>query len=694
MWFEVVHKVGWTVVLGLAGGITMALVTGRTTRAAESGGTPNPEIGPWGYHLEGRDLGVDPQDDFFRYANGAWFDEFVIPEDLSGYGSFTKLHLRSEEQVKAIVEEAASSRPPRGTLAQKVGDIYTAFLDDGAREARGYEPLAAKIAEVRSAGTHDRIAVLLAEHVRIGGSTPFAFRIDQDDKDPTTYIPNLVQSGLGLPDRDYFLVKDNPRFAKAREAYAEYLETVFRVAGMSDPAMRAGRILELETAFAESHWDKEDTRDIDKTYNKMTRKELIGLAPGFPWNAYLDAVGFAGQDEFIVKEPSAYAGMVRTFVETPVEVLQDFLIYRLHRNNAAFLPDEIDEATFEFTSKAFTGAEKQRERWKRAVGFINGSMGEGVGRLYVERHFSGMAKERIDELVANLIEAMGQRIDGLDWMSEDTKKAAHEKLSRFVVKIGYPDEWRDYSSLEVEAGDLLGNAFRAQEFDHEYEVGKLGKAVDRGEWFMPPQTVNAYYNANMNEIVFPAAILQAPFFDPHADDAVNYGGIGAVIGHEIGHGFDDQGRKFDGEGFYRLWWTEEDNRRFQERAQKLVEQYDQFEPLEGMNVNGQLTLGENIGDLGGLQIAYHAYKLSLDGKEPPVLDGLAGDQRFFLGFAQIWRGKYRDELMAMLVASNPHSPVEFRVNGTLRNIDAWYDAFDVEPGDGMYLPPEERVRIW
>jgi predicted metalloendopeptidase len=400
------------------------------------------------------------------------------------------------------------------------------------------------------------------------------------------------------------------------------------------------------------------------------------------------------QNTFIVMEPSAYEGMARIFKETPVPVWQDFLICRLLGTNASFLPKAVDDIQFAFVSRAITGAKEQRERWKRGVQFVNGSVGEAVGQLYVERHFTPTAKERIDDLVDNLLLAMGERIKTLDWMSEETKRQALDKLSKFAVKIGYPEEWRDYSSLEIVAGDLPGNAIRARAFTHDFHINKLGKPVNRKEWFMSPQTVNAYYNSNMNEIVFPAAILQPPFFDPYADDAVNYGGIGAVIGHEIGHGFDDQGRKSDGNGVFRDWWTEEDAARFQEKADILVKQYGRFAPLEGMTINGELTLGENIGDLGGLEIAYHAYKLSLDGKEAPVIDGLTGDQRFFLGFAQIWKGKMRDEILTNQLASDPHSPVEFRVNGVLPNMDEWYEAFDIRPESAMYLPPEERVRIW
>ncbi len=571
-----------------------------------------------------------------------------------------------------------------------------------ALEKKGLDAIRPYLSMVKNSKNHDDIARVLGSLDRIdgggpfqgGGATPFAFYIDQDEKDPSVYMPYFSQSGLGLPERAYFLDAENPRYVSALEAYAEYITTLLTLAEAADPAGGAERIIALETRFAEAHWPAEDTRDREKTYNKMSRDELQDLAAEFPWGIYLEAVGLPDQNVFIIQEPSAYAGMAKAFRETPVEVWQDLLAYRILRHNAQYLTREVDDAHFQFQSKAITGSAEKRDRWKRGVQFVNGAMGEVVGEVYVERYFSPDAKEQIDELVNNLMIAMGERIDGLDWMSEQTKIEARDKLSKFTVKIGYPDEWRDYSELEIKRGDLLGNVIRARAFGHDLEVAKLGNPVDRSEWFMPPQMVNAYYNSGMNEIVFRAGILQPPFFYPYADDAVNYGGIGAVIGHEIGHGFDDQGRKSDGDGVMRDWWTEKDAERFKERTDMLVERYSRFSPLEGLNVNGEFTLGENIGDLGGLEIAYHAYMLSLDGKEAPVIDGLTGDQRFFLGFGQIWKGKYRDEFMTLLITADPHSPLEFRVNGVLPNMDIWYEAFDVKPKDAMYIAPGDRVRIW
>lgn len=657
-------------------------------------GRANARIGDFGVDLAGRDEAVRPQDDFFRYSNGKWMDEFEIPSDLAMYGSFTQLFLDSEENVKAIIEEAAAEDAPQGSVPRKVGDLFADFTDEERIEDAGLKPLEADFERVLQADSHTDILRLLGTYQRIGGTTPFQYYIDQDEKDPTRYLVHFVQSGLGLPDRDYYLEEDNERFAKAREAYHAYLEQMLALAERDAPGPRAQAIYGFEKRLAQAHWTSAETRDVEKSYNLMTPRALDELAGGIDWDVYLDALGLGNEGEFVVQQPSAYAGMAQVVADTPVEVLQDYLIYRMLRNNSGFLPKRIDQTHFEFVSTALSGAKEQRARWKRGVQFVNGSMGEAVGQLYVDRHFPPESKRRIDELVGNLIKAFEIRLADLEWMSPATRKAALEKLSKFTVKVGYPDEWRDYSELEVHRGDLLGNARRAMLFDNERELGKLGGPIDRNEWFMNPQTVNAYYNPGLNEIVFPAAILQPPFFDPNADDAVNYGAIGAVIGHEIGHGFDDQGRKSDGDGRLRDWWTEEDAARFQVRADALVEQYNAYSPIPGMNVNGELTLGENIGDLGGVEIAHYAYGLSLGGKPGPVIDGLTPDQRFFLGFAQIWRGQIREELMANILASDPHSPNEFRVNGTLRNVTAFQEAYGLKPGDELWKAPEERVQIW
>lgn len=669
-----------------------ALLAAPIVAATASAGQPR--IGTWGLDLEASDPEVRPQDDFFRFANGTWLEEFEIPADLAGYGSFIDLFIQSEEKVRLIIEEIAAEQPAPGSDEQKIADLYRDYLDRETIEEKGLAPLESDIAAIRAAETHEDVARLLASFARLGGTSPFDYYVDQDARSPDRYIAHFFQGGIGLPDRDYYLDADNPRFVKAIDARRTYLTRVLELAGEPDPTGNAAHVLALERTLAESHWPSADLREIEKTYNKITPDELRTLAPEVPWEVYLGTLGLDTQSAFIVMAPSAYAGMARTFASTPVDHWRAYLLCTLIGTHAQWLPKAVDQAQFEFMSQAITGSTKQRDREKRAVQFVNGTMGHAVGRLYVARHFSESAKRQVETLVDNLLSAMGARIDELEWMGEDTKRRAREKLAKFNVKIGYPDVWRDYSELEVVPGDLVGNARRGTLFEYQRNRAKLDKPIDRTEWLMSPQTVNAYYNPPMNEIVFPAAILQPPFFDPDADPAVNYGGIGAVIGHEIGHGFDDQGRKFDGDGVQRDWWTTEDAERFQVRADALVAEYDAFSPLEGMHVNGRLTLGENIGDLGGLEIALHAYRLSLGGKEAPVIDGLTGAQRLFLGYAQIWRGKLRDELLAARVASNPHSPEEFRVNGAVKNVDAWYEAFGVEPGDGMYLDPEERVRIW
>src|SRR5688572_6269558 len=526
--------------------VSMLAAFGAVVSAGDSE-TKKPELGTWGVDLTSRNPDVKPGDHFYRYANGKWLDTFEIPADLPGYGSFTALTLRSEEQIKAIIQEQPRARGSVETSGEKIAELYAGFMDQQSLNARGLAPLDPYMKKIAAAKTHADIATLMGELTRVngGGNTLYAVYIDQDEKIPSQYIPHFLQSGLGLPDRDYYLKDDNERFVNARKAYRDYLEKLFTMTGKKDAAARADRILAMETEVAKAHWPVQDTRDLDKTYNKMDRAAIKKLAPDFEWDAYLNALGMKSQKEFIVMAPSAFTGMATVFKSTPVDVWQDYLVQRMLRNNSALMTQELDDATFAFTSAAITGAKQQRERWKRGVQLVNGTMGMAVGKIYVDRHFSPEAKQRMDELVDNLIVAMGQRIDGLTWMSAATKKAAHEKLSKFTVKIGYPETWRDYSKLKIAKDDLVGNIFRSRAFEFDYQLAKLSKPVDRKEWLMSPQTVNAYYNPPMNEIVFPAAILQPPFFDLYADDAVNYGGIGAVIGHEIGHGFDDQGRKSD-----------------------------------------------------------------------------------------------------------------------------------------------------
>ena len=640
------------------------------------------------------DRSVRPQDDFFRYVNGGWLKRTQIPSDRSSYGSFVQLRDRSEEALRAIIEEAAAARDAQpGSETQKVGDLYASFMDSARIEASGIAPLRPELARI--AALRDRAALpeLYARLMRLGVQTPMSFGVGQDARQATRYIVSVGQSGLGLPDRDYYLKKD-ARLAAARAAYQTYLETVLRLAGDRDPAAGARAVLAFETALAEKHWDRARSRDREATYNLRTVAQLDSAMPGFSWGRLLQAAGAASTPGIVVRQPDYLAAMNQLVASTPLHVLKQYLTVKLVDSYASALSSPFVNAQFAYRGKALQGLEENRPRWKRGVGVVEGTLGEAAGRLYVQRNFRPESRERMQQLVGNLRAAFGEAIDSLEWMSPATKVQAHTKLAKFNVKIGYPDQWRDYSALEVRRGDLAGNLMRAAEFGYNRMVRRLGQPIDRSEWGMTPQTVNAYYSSTMTEIVFPAAILQPPFFDPSADDAVNYGGIGAVIGHEISHGFDDQGRRSDGEGNLRDWWTEADNEAFKQRADALVAQYGAFSPLEGLNVNGRLTLGENIGDVSGLAMAYRAYRKSLNGREAPVIDGLTGDQRFFMGWAQVWRTLQRDDALRQQIMTDSHSPGEYRVNGVLRNIPEFYRAYNVQPGDKMYLPPEQRVKIW
>jgi predicted metalloendopeptidase len=640
------------------------------------------------------DRSVRPQDDFFRYVNGGWLKRTQIPADRSSYGSFVQLRDRSEEAVRAIVEEAAAARNAQpGSETQKVGDLYASFMDSARVEAAGIAPLRPELARIAALGDRAALPELYARLMRLGVQTPMSFGVGQDARQATRYIASVGQSGLGLPDRDYYL-KQDARLAAARAAYQTYLETVLRLAGDRDPAAGARAVLAFETALAEKHWDRARSRDREATYNLRTVAQLDSITPGFSWGRFLQAANAAGTPGVVVRQPDYLTAMNQLVASTPLYVLKQYLTVKLVDSYASALSSPFVNAQFAYRGKALQGLEENRPRWKRGVSVVEGTLGEAAGRLYVQRNFRPESRERMQQLVGNLRTAFGEAIDSLEWMSPATKVQAQAKLAKFNVKIGYPDQWRDYSALEIRRGDLAGNLMRAAEFGYNRMVRRLGQPIDRGEWGMTPQTVNAYYSSTMNEIVFPAAILQPPFFDPSADDAVNYGGIGAVIGHEISHGFDDQGRRSDGEGNLRDWWTEADNEAFKQRADALVAQYGAFSPLEGLNVNGRLTLGENIGDVSGLAMAYRAYRKSLNGREAPVIDGLTGDQRFFMGWAQVWRTLQRPDALRQQIMTDSHSPGEYRVNGVLRNIPEFYRAYNVQPGDKMYLPPEQRVKIW
>jgi putative endopeptidase len=637
---------------------------------------------------------VRPQDDLFRHVNSRWVAETEIPEDRAAHGAFHALRDQSELDVRTLAEEAAAGDAPPGSDERKVGDLWAAFMDAEEVERRDAEPLADDLAEIRAVATPGELMGLLGRLERHGSAGLVQWYVDNDGEDATRYIVNLVQGGLGLPDEAYYR---EDAYAEIRAAYVDHVAALLRLVDEPDPDDAARRVMALETALAKGHWTTVESRDALKTYNKRRRAQLDELAPGLDWDAWLEGLAApAGAfDEVIVRQPDAVEAAGRLMGELPIADWRAWLVFHHVRSTAAFLSSRFVDANFAFYGTLLSGIPRLRERWKRGVDVIEGALGEAVGRLYVARHFPPEHKAHMQRLVGWLVEAYRVDIEALDWMSPETKQRALDKLDRFTPKIGYPDTWRDYSSLEIDRDDLLGSVRRAAAFESDRNLAKIGREIDRDEWHMTPQTVNAYYNPGMNEIVFPAAILRWPFFDPDADDAANFGGIGAVIGHEVGHGFDDQGSRYDGEGNLTDWWTDDDRKGFDQRAQALIAQYDTLEPegLPGHHVNGALTVGENIGDLGGITIAHKAYLLSLDGEEPPVIDGLTGSQRVFLGWGQVWRTVVREAEQIRRLAIDPHSPPEFRAN-VVRNLDEFHEAFDVDEDDAMWLPPGDRVRIW
>ncbi len=647
---------------------------------------------PSGLAVQGMDFKVRPQDDFFAYANGRWMDETEIPADKSSWGSFSILHEQSLDQLQVIIQEAANN-DTEDAAQQSIGNYYKAFLDTDAINTLDLAPLATELVLIEIIETHADVATYFGRSNVFGIDSPLNFWVDQDAKDSTQYIVYFTQSGLGLPDRDYYF-DDSKRGQEIREKYRVYIDQLMTLAKAKVSDETVDNIIAIETALATAQWTRVDNRDSDLTYNKLNDVALQELLPDYHLSVFLDGLGIGGQREVIVRQPSYAQALNRIFTETTIVQWQDYLRFKVLNAYAPYLPEAYEQLNFDFYQRTLSGQPKQQPRWKRAVNSINANIGELLGQLYVAKHFPPEAKARMVELVEQLIAAYRVSISELEWMSPATREKALEKLATFTPKIGYPDKWKDYSSLEIKANELVGNIRRANQFNHQLQIDKLGKPVDRSEWFMAPQKVNAYYNPGMNEIVFPAAILQPPFFDINADDAVNYGGIGGVIGHEIGHGFDDQGSKYTGEGNLESWWTDEDRQHFEQRTKRLINQYAAYEPLPGLAINGELTLGENIGDLGGLNIALKAYELSLQGKPAPTMGKFTGQQRVFLGWAQAWRVKRRPELIERLIKTDPHSPPEFRVNGVVPNIDAFYSAFDVQAGDGMYLSPEQRVRIW
>ncbi len=653
------------------------------------------------------DAGTRPQDDLFGHVNGRWLTEYQIPADRATDGAFRTLYDRAEEQIRDLITEAAemsevtsgaapAATSDSGTDGQRIGDLYASFMDEQTVRDRGLQPLLDELAAVDAAETREALAEVMGSLQRtgIGGAT--GLYVDTDSKNSTRYLLHLSQSGIGLPDESYFR---DEQHAEILAAYPGHIAAMFALVYGGDHCATAAQIVALETKLAAAHWDVVKRRDADLTYNLRTFAEVTEEAPGFDWPRWLSGLG-ATEDqaaEVVVRQPDYLSAFAALWADESLQDWKNWLRWRLIHGRAFLLTDELIAEDFSFYGRLLSGTEEIRERWKRGVSVTESLMGEALGRLYVDRHFPPQAKARMDELVANLREAYRVSINTLDWMTPQTREKALVKLDKFTPKIGYPNKWRDYSSLVIKRDDLYGNYRRGYELEYARDLAKLGGPVDRDEWFMTPQTVNAYYNPGMNEIVFPAAILQPPFFDADADDAANYGGIGAVIGHEIGHGFDDQGAKYDGDGNLVDWWTDEDRAEFGLRTKALIEQYEEFVPRgldSSHHVNGAFTVGENIGDLGGLSIALLAYQLSLDGAQAPVIDGLTGEQRVFFGWAQVWRTKSREAEAIRRLAVDPHSPPEFRCNGVIRNMDAFYDAFEVGEDDELYLEPERRVHIW
>jgi putative endopeptidase len=682
--------------------VLTGLVVGAEAQARRGAGGANgdrkPTFGAWGVDLTGMDTRVRPGDDFFDYANGTWYKHAVIPPDRTGIGSFQNLAILSEQRMLAIVKGLEAQPAAQLTADErKIRDLYDAYTDTAAIERRGLTPAKKDLASLAALRTLDDVARAMGNPA-VPANGPFAVSITADAKNPTRYVESVSQSGLGLPNRDYYL-NDDAALVATREAYRTYLATMLTLAGDDHADARAGAVFALEAAIAKHQWTAVESRNADKTYNPMTEATLASYAPGFPWATFLSARGLSakgpnGDRVLIVRQNTAFPALANLFAATPVAVWRDYLTVHYLHAMSAYLPKAFDDADFAFFGKVLSGQVAELPRDTRAVHLIDQRLGHPLGKLYVAKYFPPASKAKVEALVANLLKAYDADIRQITWMTDATKAKALDKLHHFTPHVGYPDTWRDFSGLVISRSDLIGDIERSSAFEWHYRLARIDQPVDRSEWNMTPPTVNAYYTPTLNSIFFPAAILQPPFFDPNADDAVNYGGIGAVMGHEIGHGFDDQGSKYNGLGVLQDWWTDEDRQAFDARVATLGAQYDSYEGLPGLHVNGKLTMGENIGDLSGLAIALQAYHYSLNGKPAPVIDGYTGDQRYFLGFAQIWREKNSEASLRRQLLSNPHSPAHWRVVGPTRNVDAWYDAFGVTPGDTYYLPPDKRVHLW
>lgn len=676
---------------------TMVALLGSVSpaqQARDASESPKAQIGKWGFDLAGMDRSVPPGEDFARYASGEWQRKTPIPPDRSRYGTFDLLRDRAEQQVREILESWASRTDlPPETDEAKAARFYRSFLDEERVDQVGRQPLEPELEALRKLASREELVAFMAIRNRRMGRSLFGAAVTDDQKQPDRYTLYLSQGGLGLPDREFYLQE---RFRPQKERYEQYVAQMLELVGWPEARERAREVVAFETRLAEAHWTRAESRDRDRTYNPRTLAQLAEEAPGFPWGAYFEQAGWEKASRAVVRQVSALPKLVAIYRDTPLPVLQAWQAFHLADEAAPVLSHAFVRAHWEFRTRFLLGAEEERPRWKRAVDAVESALGEAVGRAYVERHFPASSKAQMEELVGYLRQAFARRIEQLDWMGPETKRAALDKLAKMGLKVGYPAKWRDYSKLEVREGDLYGNVLRAAEFEWRRQVERIEQPVDREEWGMTPQTVNAYYSAVKNEIVFPAAILQPPFFDPAADPAVNFGAIGGVIGHEITHGFDDQGRKSDGEGVLRDWWTAEDAQRFEARAAQLGVQYEAYEfpELPGLRLTAKLTMGENIADLGGVWVGLDAYRLFLQGQPAPVLDGFTGEQRFFLGWAQVWRSLYRTDALRQQIVNGPHSPGQIRAFAPLRNVDAWYDAFGVREGQRLYLDPAQRVRIW
>jgi len=660
-----------------------------TTTATPAG---KPMYGTFGFDTAGMDKAVLPGNDFGEYANGTFLKELVIPADLSSYGMFAKLRDLSQERTRSVIEAAAKTNAAPGTDAAKVGDYYASFMDEAAINAKGAAPVKPALDAIAAITTPAQLATAFGKANRINVNTPFGVGVRQDLKNPDVMAAYMGQGGLGMPDRDYYL---DAKFAETLGKYRTHVANMLRLGGIAgaDADKRAHAIVDLESRLAKVQWSKVESRQVEKRYNPVAMDAIAATYPGFDWAAMLGATGLGGEQRIIVAQPSAIAGMAKLVESEPLAVWKDYLAFHTLKAAAPMLSAPIVAEDFAFDGTVLNGTPENQPRWKRGADMTTDALGEAVGKLYVAEYFPPASKAAADALVKNIIAAMDARLAALTWMDPATKVQARAKLAAFTPKIGYPDKWRDYSKLEVVRGDALGNYLRAAEFETQYELDKLGKPIDRSEWGMTPMTVNAYANPLWNEVVFPAAILQAPFFDPNADMAVNYGAIGAVIGHELSHHFDDQGRKFDKHGALADWWTPQDVERFKKLTDKVVAQYAQYEPIKGHHINGELTLGENMADLAGINVAFDGYHKALAGKSAPVIDGYTGDQRFFLGFAQVWRTKYREPNLLQRLTTDPHTPNNWRPQ-VVRNLDAWYSAFGVKPGEALYLTPEERAKVW